>query len=85
LVEVDPALAREFDLDHYDDGDDAVDGAAAVMRMFGGANLRGLRYYASNEEDPFITLKDEVQPRPPLTGAGDCGTDAGLGAAGAER
>ena len=63
--EIDPELARELDLDHYDDDDGKpTAGEAAVLRMFSATSLRGLQYHGSNEEDPYITLKDEVRRGP---------------------
>lgn len=52
---------REYDLDHYDDDEDAdtvksnqIDGTS--MGMFG--NPRSLAYHESNDQDPYITLAD---------------------------
>jgi periodic tryptophan protein 1 len=61
---------KEYNLDTYDD-DSAEDedkqrkGSSEIIRIsdisdFGiFSNVKGLSYYASNEEDPYITLKDE--------------------------
>ncbi|KAB5530489.1 WD40-repeat-containing domain protein [Coniochaeta sp. 2T2.1] len=46
---------KEYDLDHYDD-DDEPDAAGTTMGMFG--NVKSLAYYESNQDDPYITLKD---------------------------
>ncbi|CAG8477852.1 11313_t:CDS:2 [Diversispora eburnea] len=45
----------EYNLDQYDDGD--VDESGQPMSIFG--NIKGLTYYTSNEEDPYITISDE--------------------------
>lgn len=45
---------KEYDLDHYDDDDEKEDGEG--MGMFG--NVKSLAYHESNEEDPYITLKE---------------------------
>ncbi|CAG8675848.1 14219_t:CDS:2 [Acaulospora morrowiae] len=49
----DPELA-EYNLDQYDD-DKETNGEK--ISIFG--NIKGLTYYTSNEEDPYITLNDE--------------------------
>ncbi|KAL5611788.1 hypothetical protein BROUX41_000637 [Berkeleyomyces rouxiae] len=46
---------KEYDLEHYDDEDNAGEGEA--MAMFG--NIKSLAYYKSNKDDPYITLKDD--------------------------
>jgi periodic tryptophan protein 1 len=46
---------KEYDLEHYDD-DDEPTGEGESMGMFG--NVKSLAYYESNEQDPYITLKD---------------------------
>jgi periodic tryptophan protein 1 len=46
---------KEYNLDNYDDEDDAP-GKGESMGIFG--NVKNLAYYESNEEDPYITLKD---------------------------
>ena len=45
---------REYDLDHYDS--DEVDETEEPATLFG--NVRSLAYHDSNEDDPYITLKD---------------------------
>jgi periodic tryptophan protein 1 len=51
---------KEYDLEHYDDdvekdkGDDGMG-----MGMFG--NVKSLAYHASNEEDPYITMKENEE------------------------
>jgi periodic tryptophan protein 1 len=50
---IEAALA-ELDMEHYDDDGDEDAGAA---RLFGGSGRP--TYYASNEEDPYITLHEE--------------------------
>ncbi|KAI0392870.1 WD40 repeat-like protein [Xylariaceae sp. FL0594] len=50
----DPDL-KEYDLEHYDDDEDDVQGQR--MDMFG--NIKSLAYYESNKEDPYITIPDE--------------------------
>ncbi|EGO52924.1 hypothetical protein NEUTE1DRAFT_150359 [Neurospora tetrasperma FGSC 2508] len=56
-IEIDDDL-KEYDLEHYDDDDDNV-GEAQQMGMFG--NVKSLAYYESNQEDPYITLKEEEE------------------------
>ncbi|KAL1843164.1 hypothetical protein VTJ49DRAFT_2914 [Mycothermus thermophilus] len=55
-IEIDEDL-KEYDLEHYDDDDE--DGEGAPMAMFG--NIKSLAYYESNEDDPYITLKDDPE------------------------
>ncbi|GBC12923.1 WD40 repeat-like protein [Rhizophagus irregularis DAOM 181602=DAOM 197198] len=50
--EIDPELAI-YNLDQYDDDEDDKQ----PMSLFG--NMKGLAYYTSNEDDPYITLNDE--------------------------
>ncbi|KAK4192662.1 WD40-repeat-containing domain protein [Podospora australis] len=54
-VEIDDDL-KEYDLEHYDDTDEEQ-GEGETMGMFG--NVKSMAYYASNKEDPYITLKDD--------------------------
>jgi periodic tryptophan protein 1 len=51
--EIDPELA-EYNLDQYDEEEDNEEQS---MALFG--NMKGLAYYASNDEDPYITINDE--------------------------
>ncbi|RHZ56342.1 hypothetical protein Glove_402g9 [Diversispora epigaea] len=44
----------EYNLDQYDDDEDEN---GQPMSIFG--NIKGLTYYTSNEEDPYITISDE--------------------------
>ena len=46
---------KEYDLEHYDD-DVAEDTQGEGMGMFG--NVRSLAYHDSNEDDPYITMKE---------------------------
>ncbi|KAL2159145.1 hypothetical protein VTH06DRAFT_2577 [Thermothelomyces fergusii] len=55
-IEIDDDL-KEYDLEHYDDDDDAGDGQP--MAMFG--NIKSLAYYESNDDDPYITMKDDPE------------------------
>ena len=50
---------KEYDLDNYDDDVEAdQDGdAAGTLGMF--SNIKSLAYYETNDEDPYITLKDD--------------------------
>ena len=50
---------KEYDLDNYDNDVDAEENAESngTLGMF--SNIKSLAYYESNEEDPFITLKDD--------------------------
>ncbi|KFH40534.1 putative WD repeat-containing protein-like protein [Hapsidospora chrysogenum ATCC 11550] len=54
-VNLDDDDLKEYNLDNYDDEDDAP-GKGESMGIFG--NVKNLAYYESNEEDPYITLKD---------------------------
>ncbi|KAG5962491.1 hypothetical protein E4U13_006466 [Claviceps humidiphila] len=57
-VKFDDDDLKEYDLEHYDDDDEAEphsDGTA--MGIFG--NLKSLAYHESNKDDPYVTLKDE--------------------------
>ncbi|XP_028409152.1 periodic tryptophan protein 1 homolog [Dendronephthya gigantea] len=47
----DNAVLKEYDLDNYDD-----DGEGVVMT---GAGMAGLTYFANNQDDPYITLKED--------------------------
>ncbi|KAI9053789.1 hypothetical protein LZ554_002738 [Drepanopeziza brunnea f. sp. 'monogermtubi'] len=52
---------KEYDLDHYDDDEeeDEKEGAATGMGMFG--NVKSLAYHESNEDDPYITMKENEE------------------------
>ncbi|CAG8467046.1 8973_t:CDS:2 [Ambispora gerdemannii] len=45
----------EYNLENYDDDDEKIEGES--IKFFG--SVTSLTYYASNEEDPYITLNDE--------------------------
>ncbi|KAI9842365.1 MAG: hypothetical protein M1837_007285 [Sclerophora amabilis] len=45
---------KEYDLENYDKDDESDE--AEAMGMFG--NVKSLAYHTSNEEDPYITLKE---------------------------
>ncbi|KAK2626530.1 hypothetical protein QTJ16_003705 [Diplocarpon rosae] len=48
---------KEYDLDHYDDNEEEdKEGEGAGMGMFG--NVKSLAYHESNEDDPYITMKE---------------------------
>ena len=48
---------KEYDLENYDnDDEDAAVGKGESLSMFG--NIKNLAYYESNQEDPYITLKE---------------------------
>ncbi|RUP04125.1 WD40-repeat-containing domain protein [Jimgerdemannia flammicorona] len=49
----DDELAK-YDLEHYDDPPEEGDGQS--MNIF--SSIKGLTYYPTNEDDPYITLKD---------------------------
>lgn len=55
-IEIDDDL-KEYDLEHYDDDDEAEQGKGQSMGMFG--NVKSLAYYDSNKDDPYITMKDD--------------------------
>ncbi|KII85153.1 hypothetical protein PLICRDRAFT_166713 [Plicaturopsis crispa FD-325 SS-3] len=46
----------QYNLDDYDEEDGAVDISGGPF-----SNIKGLTYYRDNEEDPYITLKDEEE------------------------
>lgn len=48
---------KEYDLDNYDD-DVAKDREAAGMSMGMFGNVKSLAYHESNEDDPYITMKE---------------------------
>lgn len=52
---------KEYDLDHYDDDDDdpQKEGEGIGMGMFG--NVKSLAYHESNEDDPYITMKENEE------------------------
>ncbi|KAI1279186.1 WD40 repeat-like protein [Xylaria sp. FL0933] len=54
-IDINDEDLKEYDLEHYDDEDDDVQGQR--MDMFG--NIKSLAYYESNKEDPYITIPDE--------------------------
>ena len=54
LSDVDDDL-REYDLEHYDD--EIVDQDGDGQTMFG--NVQSLAYHESNDDDPYITIKDD--------------------------
>lgn len=54
LSDVDDDL-REYNLEHYDDED--VDHNGDSQIVFG--NVQSLAYHESNEDDPYITIKDD--------------------------
>ncbi|KAF2835487.1 periodic tryptophan protein-like protein [Patellaria atrata CBS 101060] len=49
---------KEYDLEHYDDDDEEKeqDENGVSMGIFG--NIKSLAYHTSNDDDPYITLKD---------------------------
>ena len=56
---------KAYNLDTYDDDEVAEsDTEPTELGIF--SNVKGLSYYSSNEEDPYITLKDVSSLNPPL-------------------
>ncbi|KAI1368595.1 WD40 repeat-like protein [Xylaria arbuscula] len=55
IIDINDDDLKEYDLEHYDDDDEDVEGQR--MDMFG--NIKSLAYYESNKEDPYITIPDE--------------------------
>ncbi len=49
---------KEYDLEHYDD-EDGDEGEGQQMAIFG--NIKSLAYYESNQDDPYITLKNDAE------------------------
>jgi periodic tryptophan protein 1 len=49
----------EYDLEHYDDDVEEKDDQGEGMGMFG--NVKSLAYHGSNEEDPYITMKENEE------------------------
>ncbi|KAL1633184.1 rRNA-processing protein [Neofusicoccum ribis] len=56
-IEIDDDL-KEYDLEHYDDDDGAVDKDGEPLGMFG--NVKSLVYHENNDDDPYITMPDNV-------------------------
>ncbi|KAF4638036.1 hypothetical protein G7Y89_g66 [Cudoniella acicularis] len=53
---------KEYDLEHYDDDDDVAmeeEKEGIGMGMFG--NVKSLAYHQSNEDDPYITMKESEE------------------------
>jgi periodic tryptophan protein 1 len=51
---------KEYDLEHYDDDvEKDKEDEGMGMGMFG--NVKSLAYHASNEDDPYITMKDNEE------------------------
>ncbi|KAJ1675573.1 rRNA-processing protein [Spiromyces aspiralis] len=59
-IEEDPELAG-LDMENYSDDDGGMDGEDEVSHSGADifSNIRGLAYYDSNKEDPYITIPDE--------------------------
>ncbi len=54
----DPEDLSRYRLDEYDDDEDApADAATGSMGAF--SNIRGLTFHRNNDEDPYITMKDD--------------------------
>ncbi|KAF2088061.1 WD40 repeat-like protein [Saccharata proteae CBS 121410] len=53
--EIDDDL-KEYDLEHYDDEDESKDADGDPMGMFG--NVKSLVYHENNEDDPYITMRE---------------------------
>ncbi|EKG09215.1 hypothetical protein MPH_13766 [Macrophomina phaseolina MS6] len=56
-IEIDDDL-KEYDLEHYDDDEGAVDKDGEPLGIFG--NIKSLVYHENNEEDPYITMPDNI-------------------------
>ncbi|KAF2707769.1 periodic tryptophan protein-like protein [Pleomassaria siparia CBS 279.74] len=48
---------KEYDLEHYDDDDPDQEGAGDTMAMFG--NTKNLVFHENDEDDPYITMKEQ--------------------------
>lgn len=57
-ADIDAAMADQAMLDADDSGDEDRGGSGGLAAVFGGS-VKGLMYHASNDDDPYITLKDE--------------------------
>lgn len=49
---------KEYDLEHYDDDEGAVDKDGEPLGIFG--NVKSLVYHENNDDDPYITMPDNV-------------------------
>lgn len=56
---------KAYNLDNYDD-DEVGDSDTEPAELGIFSNVKGLSYYSSNEEDPYITLKDVSSLNPSL-------------------
>ncbi|KAK8229741.1 WD40-repeat-containing domain protein [Phyllosticta capitalensis] len=56
-IEIDDDL-KEYDLEHYDDDEQAVDKEGEPLAIFG--NVKSLVYHENNDEDPYITMPDNL-------------------------
>ncbi|KAB2574042.1 hypothetical protein BFW01_g4633 [Lasiodiplodia theobromae] len=56
-IEIDDDL-KEYDLEHYDDDEGAVDKDGEPLGIFG--NVKSLVYHENNDDDPYITMPDNV-------------------------
>ncbi|OJD29293.1 transducin family protein [Diplodia corticola] len=56
-IEIDDDL-KEYDLDNYDNDEGAVDKDGEPLGIFG--NVKSLVYHENNDDDPYITMPDNV-------------------------
>jgi hypothetical protein len=58
---------KAYNLDTYDDDEGGAESDTEPAELGIFSNVKGLSYYSSNEEDPYITLKDVSLPESPVT------------------
>eukprot|EP00039_Didymoeca_costata_P005431 m.81623 g.81623 ORF g.81623 m.81623 type:complete len:563 (-) comp12816_c0_seq2:530-2218(-) len=59
--EDDAAIIAKYNLDSYDDDEEDVAGGVPVHGAGMGNGVSGLLYHAADDEDPYITLKEDVE------------------------
>lgn len=58
---------KAYNLDTYDDDEGGAESDTEPAELGIFSNVKGLSYYSSNEEDPYITLKDVSLPESSVT------------------